>query len=69
MYGLASFDKILFSCIIHIMYSAFRHDGDTLSYTASRKLSAGQRDTLKREIIGLHADTVNNTLHPVPYAS
>lgn len=46
------------------MYSAFRHDGDILSYTASRKLSAGQRDTLKREIIGLHADTVNNTCTP-----
>ncbi len=46
------------------MYSAFRHDGDTLSYTASRKLSAEQRDTLKREIIGLHADTVNNTCTP-----
>ncbi len=46
------------------MSSAFRHDSDTLSYTASHKLSAEQRDTLKREIIGLHADTVNNTCTP-----
>lgn len=46
------------------MHSAFRHDGDTLSYTASRKLSAEQRDILKDEIIGLHADTINNACTP-----
>lgn len=46
------------------MLSAFHHDGDTLSYTASRKLSAEQRDILKDEIIGLHTDTVDNTCTP-----
>ena len=46
------------------MFSVFRHDGDTLSYAASRKLSAEQRGTLKDEIIGLHADTANNTCTP-----
>ena len=46
------------------MHSAFRHDGDTLSYTASHKLSAEQRDTLRCEIIGLHADTIDNTCTP-----
>ena len=46
------------------MFSAFRHDDDTLSYAASRKLSTEQRDTLKDEIIGLHADTINNTCTP-----
>ena len=46
------------------MPSVFHHNGDTLSYTASRKLSAEQRSTLQDEIIGLHADTVNNTCTP-----
>lgn len=46
------------------MFSAFRHNGDTLSYAASRKLSTEQRDTLKDEIIGLHADTIDNTCAP-----